>query len=272
MLSRSRRTVRSDCLFAEVCARLPLFEGLAEDTIEHLSASGFGRGFLTASLRARLRKAGFQDLGHLARSSPDAITRIRKFGPVRLERVRSFILDAVARRLPDARALHAAEATRARRLGRLRDVPVGQLPLDPGALAALGPEAGTGTCAGIAGRSRLDLLDGGATPGDVDRIVAALAHVLGAGGTVAPRATEADPGAAVPEAAADAARRAALLAEQDREWEAAAPAGDRGRDQPDGAHTPASARVRAAGRARAPASTGADPSRRKGRRIRVTAG
>ncbi|MCJ2134265.1 hypothetical protein MKK69_09385 [Methylobacterium sp. J-026] len=267
MLPRSRRTVRSDCLFAEVCARLPLFEGLAEDTIADLSASGFGRGFLTASLRARLRKAGVQDLGHLARSSPDAITGIRKFGPVRLERVRSVILDALARRLPDARARHAADATRARRLGRLRDMPVGCLPLDPGALAALGLEGGT--CAGIADRSRLDLLGGGATPGEVDRIVAALAHVLGAGETVAPRATEAGPDAPEPDAAA---RRAALRAEQDRDWEAAAPAGARGRDHPDGAQTSASARVRVAGRARAPAAPEADPPRRKGRRIRVTAG
>ena len=270
MLPRSRRTVRSDCLLAEVCARLPLFDGLTPDTIEHLTASGFGRGFLTASLRARLRKAGFQDLGHLAQSPPDAITRVRKFGPVRLERVRSFILDAVARRLPDARALHAADATRERRLGRLRAMPAGRLPLDPGALAALGREGGT--CAEIADRSRRDLLDGGATPGEVDRIVTALAGILGGGGIVAPRAREAGPGAAVPDAGADADRRAALMAERDREWAAAAPAGERGRDQPDDAHRSASARVRASGRARAPDVGGADPPRRKGRRIRVTAG
>ncbi|MGU3330911.1 hypothetical protein ACLBXB_28935, partial [Methylobacterium mesophilicum] len=87
--------------------RLPLFEGLSADNIQHLSALGFGRGFLTASLRARLRKAGFRDLSHLAQSSPDEIARVRKFGPVRVELIRTFILDEIAHWLPSARQTHA---------------------------------------------------------------------------------------------------------------------------------------------------------------------
>ena len=226
MPRRSSRAIRFDTLFAEVGARLPLFEDLPPDTIEQLTASGFGRGLLTASLRSRLRKAGFRDLGHLAGSSPDAITGIRKFGPVRLERLRTFLLGEIARGLPGARAIHAAEATRDRRLGRLRDMPVGSLPLDADAIAALGLAGGS--CADLAGRSRDDLLGTGrVTSGDVDRIVAALAGFLGAGRPIAPRPAE-DSGD-VPAAAVEAiaARRAARLAEQDREWEEAAPVGGR---------------------------------------------
>lgn len=83
--------------------RLPLFDDLPGDTIHRLSASGYGRGFLTTSLRARLRKADFGDLGHLAQSSPDAITKVRKFGAIRVAAVRTYILEEIARWLPGAR-------------------------------------------------------------------------------------------------------------------------------------------------------------------------
>lgn len=219
MPGQSPRTVRFDSLFDEVNARLPLFEGLTPDAIEHLSASGFGRGFLTASLRARLRKAGYGDLGYLAQSSPEAIARIRKFGPVRVALVRAFILNELGRWLPGAREVHTAGATRERRLGQLRAMPVERLPLDADGIAALGC-AGE-TCAEIADRSRLDLLRVGAvTASDVDRLTTTLARLLAAGRTPAPSPVE----ASAMEAEAVAASRAALLAKQDREWEEAAPA------------------------------------------------
>lgn len=206
--------------------RLPLFEGLPPDTIQHLSTSGFGRGFLTASLRARLRKAGYRDLGHLAQSSPEAITRIRKFGPVRLEQVRTFLLNEIARWLPGARAVHTAGVTGERRLTRLRDMPVERLPLDTGALAALG--CAGGTCADIAGRSRLELLGTGAVmAGDVDRIVTTLARFLAVDRAPAPLPADGTMDAPATETEVIAACRAALRAKQDLEWEEAAPAGSR---------------------------------------------
>lgn len=219
----------SDSLLGEAGLRLPLFEDLPPDTLERLAAAGFGRGFLTASLRARLRKAGIQDLGQLARSSPDAIAGVRKFGPVRVERVRVLILDAIARWLPDARTLYADEAVRTRRLGRLGAVAVDRLPLQAGALAALGL-AGE-SCAVLAGRSRHELLGTGHVTSDaVDGVVTALAGLLGAGGTWARLAAPmAVPDPAAPDAEAVAARRAANLAAQDRDWEAAAPVRDRPR-------------------------------------------
>ena len=224
MPGRPPRNAPSDGLVAEVSASLPLFEDLPGDTIRHLSEAGFGRGFLTASLRARLRKAGFRDLGHLAESSPDAIAGVRKFGPVRVERVRAFIVDEIARCLPGGRALHTPEAAGARRLSRLQAVPVGRLPLDAAAVAALGLEGGT--CADVAGRSRRELLGTGVvTSGEVDRVVATLARFLEAGRPFTP--PTADGVEAPPDAAAVAAHRAALLAERDREWEDAAPPRDR---------------------------------------------
>ena len=228
MSSRSLRTVRFESLLAEVSVRLPLFEDLPPDTIRILSTSGFGRGFLTASLRARLRKADFPDLGHLALSSPDAIARIRKFGPVRVELVRAFILAEIARWLPGAREMYAAEATGERRLSRLRVIGVERLPLDVGQVAALGLRGCS--CADAAGHSRLALLRTGVvTSDDVDRIVTTLARFLGADRTIAPPAVAATGEAPAAEVEAIAARRAALLAEKDREWEEAAPTGDRRR-------------------------------------------
>lgn len=226
MPGRSLRTIRSDSLFGEVSARLPLFEGLPPDTLQQLATAGFGRGFLTASLRARLRKAGYRDLGHLAQSSPEAISGIRKFGPVRVEAVRTFILNEIGRWLPGGRDVHAAGATGERRLGRLREMPVDRLFLGTDAIAALGLAGGT--CADIAGQSRRDLLDTGAVmSSDVDRLVTMLARFLAVGSAPAPHSADATIDAPATEAEAIAARRAALRAQQDREWEEAAPVEDR---------------------------------------------
>ncbi|WCS28827.1 hypothetical protein LOK46_31885 (plasmid) [Methylobacterium sp. NMS14P] len=228
MPDRSLRAVWSDSLMAEVGARLPLFDGLSPDAIQRLSAEGFGRGLLTASLRARLRKAGFPDLGHLAQSSPVAIAATRKFGPVRVERVRHFILDALARWLPRAREMHTSEATRDRRLGRLRGLSAGCLPLAAGQIAALRFE--DGSCADIATCSRLGLLRTGAvTSGDVDHVVATLTHLARAADPIPPRPLDEAGAAPAGDAAALAARRAALLSERDREWDAAAPTESRPR-------------------------------------------
>ncbi|MGH1571098.1 hypothetical protein ACRAWG_10890 [Methylobacterium sp. P31] len=208
--------------------RLPLFEDLPPDAIQHLSASGFGRGFLTASLRARLRKAGYRDLGHLAQTSPEAIARIRKFGPVRVELARTFILNEIARWLPRAREVHTVGATGERRLGRLRGMPVERLPFRAGEIAALGIAGGS--CADVADRSRHELLGTGVVKSsDVDRIITTLARFLAEDRTTAPLAVEVATDAPESETEALAARRAALLAKQDREWEEAAPVRDRHR-------------------------------------------
>ncbi|MEA1832597.1 hypothetical protein U8607_10950 [Methylobacterium durans] len=222
------RSPRSEDLLAEACARLSLFEDLPGDTIHRLSACGFGRGFLSPSLRARLRKAGFQDLGHLARSSPDAITKVRKFGPIRVEAVRTFLLEEIARFLPGAREHHGPRATRDRRLARLREVPVARLPLAKDAIVALGLDGGTG--ADLAGRPRLALLRTGVvTSADLDRVVARLADCLGEGRAVPIPAAPASVESPAAEAERARAHRAALLAERDREWEEAAPARGRRR-------------------------------------------
>lgn len=225
MPGRSPRAPKSDSLFGEVSLRLPLFERLPSDAIQHLSALGFGRGFLTASLRARLRKAGYRDLGHLAQTSPEAITRVRKFGPIRVDSMRTFILNEIARRLPGARDVHAVEATRERRLGRLCDRSVDSLPFHAGEIAALGIAGGS--CADIAARSRLDLLGTGILmPSDVDRIVTALARALFDEGQTDPRSAEVAVDASTMETKSVAAAR---LAELDREWEDAAPPQKKGR-------------------------------------------
>lgn len=225
MPGRSHRTTGSHSLIGEVSERLPSFEDLPPDTLQRLSASGFGRGFLTVSLRARLRKAGYRDLGDLARTSPAAISSIRKFGPVRVDLVRTHILAEVARWLPGAREVHSDGATRDRRLGRLRDLPVERLPLTAAAIAALG--CGGHSCADLAGRSRLELLDTGAvTTCDVERIIAMLVHVLEEGRARSSQSAQIAGDTPTTETQTNAARRAALLAQQDREWEDAAPARD----------------------------------------------
>lgn len=224
MPRRSYRTTGFS-LFDEVSARLPFFEGLPTDTLQCLSDSGFGRGFLTVSLRARLRKAGYRDLSDLAQTSPAAIASIRKFGPVRVELVRAFILTEIARWLPGAREMHTDEGTRERRLGRLRDLPVERIPLTADQIAALG---WTGwSCADVAGRSSVDLLDTRAeTSCDVDRIIATLADFLGGGRTTPSISAQITSDTPASETETTAARRAALLAKQDREWEEAAPSKD----------------------------------------------
>lgn len=228
MPGRSVRTTKSDSLIGEVSARLSLFEDLPPDALQRLTAMGFGRGFLTVSLRARLRKAGYRDFGHLTQTSPEAIARIRKFGPVRVERIRDSILDELARWLPGAREVHTAEATRERRLEQMRDMPVEHLPCPVGAIAALGL-AGR-SCADVANRSRLELLDTGfLMSSDVDRIITKLAGILNEGKPIAPLSVEVTTDALKSETEAVAARRAALLAQQDREWEEVAPIGNRRR-------------------------------------------
>lgn len=225
MPGRSHRTIGSIGLFGEVSARLPFFEDLPPDTLQCLSASGFGRGFLTVSLRARLRKAGYRDLGQLAQTSPAAIASIRKFGPVRVELVQTLILREIARWLPDARDVHTDGATRERRFGRLRDLPVERLSLTTDQIVALGC---TGwSCADVAGRSRFELLGTGAVMScDVDRIVVMLVEFL-EGHRPTPFLSAQIKGDTSPsETETNAARRAALLAIQDREWEEAAPPRD----------------------------------------------
>lgn len=225
MPGRSHRTTGSQTLLGQVIERLPFFEDLPANTLQCLAASGFGRGFLTVSLRARLRNAGYRDLSHLARTSPAAIASIRKFGPVRVELVRAFILTEIARWLPGARDVHTDGATQERRLARLRDLPVERLPLTADQIVALGC---TGwSCADMAGRSRVELLDTGVVMScDVDRIVATLAGLIGGDGTTPSLAAQTIEDTPPPEGETNAARRAALLAMQDREWEEAAPPDD----------------------------------------------
>jgi hypothetical protein len=223
MTGRSLRTTSFDSLFSEVSVRLPLFEDLPPDAIQHLSTSGFGRGFLTVSLRARLRKAGYLDLGHLAQTSPAAIASIRKFGPVRVDRVRTFILGEIARWLPGIREVHTDGATGERRLGRLRDMPVERLPLAADEIVALG--CAGWSCADMAGRSRPELLGTGVVMSrDVDRIITTLANLLGGSAMTASPPVQVAEDARAMETDTIASRRAALLAKQDREWEEAAPA------------------------------------------------
>ncbi|WP_165937818.1 hypothetical protein [Methylobacterium segetis] len=220
----SLRSARFPSLFCEICARLPLFEDLRPELIARLSAAGLGRGLLTASLRARLRKAGFADLGQIAQSAPAAILQVRKFGPVRVEALRAFILEEIARAAPGARVRHAAEALAERRLARLREIPLDRLPLEADEIARL---AFARTCADLAAHSRMALVHRGAiASADLDRLVTTLARFLGEGGPIIPA-----PAALPEEADGSEARRAASLAERDREWEEAAPARGRPRER-----------------------------------------
>lgn len=214
-LPNPRRT-----LFDEAAAGLPLFDDLPDGAVERLAAGGFGRGLLTASLRARLRKAGFADMAMLALASPADLTAVRKIGPLRVEAIRAHLLGELGRLLPGARAFHDGDATDRRRRDRLRAVPVADLPLDAALRESLG-RAGA-TAADLAAWRRIECgPDRGLTGADLDRIVAALTLALRPDGP--PRAVPAAADETVP---ADRAERdrAALLRERDREWDEAAPA------------------------------------------------
>lgn len=202
-------------LFDEVCARLPLFDGLSEDDVGRLAADGFGRGLLTASLRARLRKAGYADMAALALASPAELTTVRKIGPVRVAAIRAHLVAELARRVAGARTDHETGATARRRLDRLRTVPLARLPLEAALIERLdriGP-----TCADLAGARWAEIAPAlGLSATDQTRLVTALARTLPSDRPRLPPPPD--------HAGTDAGpSRAALLRERDREWDAAAP-------------------------------------------------
>ncbi|TFZ54646.1 hypothetical protein E4V01_24875 [Methylorubrum sp. Q1] len=201
-------------LFDEVSAHLPLFDSLSEKAAERLAAGGYGRGLLTASLRARLRKAGFADLAALALASPVELMAVRKIGPVRVCAIRVHLLRELARLVPGARAFHDGTATDGRRLERLRAMPGGRFGWAGETCADLALKR----CADI--REELDL-----PAPDLDRIAAALIRAL------LPERPRVTCVAAAPEIEATpettrARERAERLREQDRQWDAAAPEAD----------------------------------------------
>lgn len=206
-------------LFDEVCARLPLFEDLPGDAPERLAAAGLGRGLLTASVRVRLRKAGFVDMAALALATPAELTKVRKIGPVRLDAIRAHVLDELARIYPDARAFHADDATAARRMDRLRMLPADRLSLTEAVLRASGC-AGE-TCADVAMRRRSAWLKAGTVAAtDLDGVVAALVAILSQDRPRIALKLADDPDA---EDRLARERRAVAIRELDREWEEAAP-------------------------------------------------
>lgn len=200
-------------LFDAVSARLPLFDGLPDGAVERLAAGGFGRGLLTASLRSRLRKAGFTDMAMLALASRADLLAVRKIGPVRVEAIRAHLLGELARFVPGARADHDLEATGRRRLDRLRAVPGERF----GRAGATCADLAERPCAEI--RAELEI-----PAADLDRIAAALALALlperppGPSGADRPD----DDGALEAQAARD---RAETIRARDREWDEAAPTG-----------------------------------------------
>jgi len=201
-------------LFEEVSAHLPLFDGLPEGAIERLAAGGYGRGLLTASLRARLRKAGFADMAALALASPVDLMAVRKIGPVRVCAIRAHLLDELARLVPGTRADHDRKATDRRRLERLRAMPGGRFDGAGETFADLALKH----CADI--RAELDI-----PAAHLDRIAAAL--IL----TLLPEQPPVPSVAAAPEVEAArearcARERAEQLREQDRQWDEAAPEAD----------------------------------------------
>lgn len=222
-----RATTKTDTgptLFDEVSARLPLFDGLTGDSVERLSSSGYGRGLLTASLRARLRKAGFADMGALVRASPTDLLAVRKIGPLRVAALRTHLLGELARMVPGARADHDTEATQRRRLERLRNAPTATLSLEPSLRARLARAFTTG--ADLAQRRRTEIgTDLGIASVDLDRIVVALMRAV----QPAPSPATSDIRTrddGVEQDAGDRLDRAELLKERDREWDAAAPAAE----------------------------------------------
>ncbi len=124
-------------LFDEASERLPLFDDLPDGAVERLAAGELGRGLLTASLRARLRRAGLVDMGMLALATPIDLMAVRKIGPVRVGTIRAHVLDELARLYLGARAIHNEDATTRRRMDRLHATPAERLPRDAAALARL---------------------------------------------------------------------------------------------------------------------------------------
>lgn len=208
-------------LFAEARARLPLFDTLPEAAVDRLALGGFGSGLLTASLRTRLRKAGFAHMGALALATPADLMAVRKIGPVRIEGIRAHVLGELARLAPGARAAHDADATDQRRLDRLRAVAAEPMPLGGAPAERLGPAGATWADLALMPRAEAAQVLG-VSAADLERLVSALVLAL-----------RPDPPRVEPVAAAreeDAARetrvareRAELRQEQDREWEEAAP-------------------------------------------------
>lgn len=225
-----RRETRSDegmrklqiTLFDEASAHLPLFDSLPEGATERLTSGGFGRGLLTAALRARLRKGGFADMGALALATPVDLMAVRKVGPVRVDAIRAHVLSELARLVPDARALHDKDATDRRRLDRLRSMPAEWLPLGTAFVERLGPSGPTWADFASMRRAEAGRMLG-ILAADLDEIVSALAHVLRPSEPhlrSAPAPREDD----TAQDASTTQQRAELLWERDREWDEAAPA------------------------------------------------
>ena len=213
-------------LFDEVSARLPLFDTLPEDVIERLAAAGFGRGLLTAAIRARLRKAGFLDMGMLARATPTALMAVRKIGPVRVDAIQLHVLGELARLVPGARAMHDKEATDRRRLDRLRSMPAEWLPFATAVLARLGPSGPSWADFALMRRAEAGRMLG-ILAADLDEIVSALARVLMPSQPHLRSASASQEDDAAQDARARQ-ERAEELRERDREWDEAAPTrGDR---------------------------------------------
>ncbi|MER2253410.1 hypothetical protein ABS772_26145 [Methylorubrum podarium] len=207
-------------LFGEASERLPLFDDLPDAAIDRLAAAGFGRGLLTAALRARLRKAGLADMAALARATPTDLTAVRKIGPVRIRAIRTHLLGELARLVPGARERHDQATTDRRRLDRLRTMPAEWLPLGSAVerLGSAGP-----TWADLALMQRAEAGRAlGLPAADLDEIVSALAHAL------TPDRPHLRPASASQDDAAQDARarqeHAERLRERDHEWDEAAPA------------------------------------------------
>nr|WP_318284370.1 MULTISPECIES: hypothetical protein [unclassified Methylobacterium] len=208
-------------LFDEASAHLPLFDDLSDATVDRLAVGGFGRGLLTASLRARLRKGGFAHMGALALATPAGLMALRKLGPVRVGAIRSHILDELARFLPDARAMHDRDTTDWRRLDRLRTVPVGALGLVPALIERFGSN-GPGW-ADLAALRRIEVARAlGVSGTEVDGIVSALVRAVRPDPRSMPSPRTMGEGD-TPCGMDMAMTEAELLRERDREWDEAAP-------------------------------------------------
>ncbi|BAU88886.1 hypothetical protein MPPM_0281 [Methylorubrum populi] len=208
-------------LFDAASAQLPLFDDLSDAVIERLALGGFGRGLLTAALRARLRKAGLADMAALARAAPADLAAVRKIGPVRLAAIRAHILDELARLLPGARTMHDQHSTDRRRLTRLRTVPADALRLIPPLMERYGSDGPNWADLALMRRAEaarvLRVSDA-----DLDGIVAAFVRALRPAPQHTPSSTTAHEANAAGDARAETAH-AELLRERDREWDEAAP-------------------------------------------------